>query len=60
MTDRLNIIEDPVAKDLDSEYSVGKSQNHSLNVYAFLQSNAGDPATIVCCHARFTSIFNDQ
>jgi hypothetical protein len=57
---RLNIIKDPVTKDLESEYSVGKSQNAPLNVYAFLQLNAGDPATDVCWHPRFPSIINDR
>jgi hypothetical protein len=47
MSEKLNIIKDPLAKDLDSEYSVGKSQNLPHNIYAFLQMNAGDPAIVV-------------
>jgi hypothetical protein len=47
LTAQLGLISDPLSKNLDSEYSVGKSQNLPLNVYDFLQKHEGDPAVAV-------------
>ena len=47
MLERLNIVHDPIANNLDSEYSVGKAQNQPHNIYAFLQKHTGDPAIVV-------------
>jgi hypothetical protein len=47
MMDRLKLVEDPVADDLESTYSVGKSQNQPINLALFLTRNHGDPAITV-------------
>jgi hypothetical protein len=47
LTAQLDVINDPVLINLDSEYSVGKSQNNPINVYTFLQKHEGDPALAV-------------
>jgi hypothetical protein len=49
---KLKTDQDPIAKDLDSDYSVGKSQNQPVNIYTFLQDHLNDPAICVCDFQR--------
>jgi hypothetical protein len=52
----------PIAMDMESEYSVGKSENQPNNIYMFLQEHLNDPAAFVCgfqrnlCAHRFTNV----
>jgi hypothetical protein len=47
LVDRLNIVQDPIAEDFDSAYSVGKSQHQAMNINAFVQNHLDDPAVVV-------------
>jgi hypothetical protein len=42
---------DTLPKDLESDYSVGKTQNNPMNIFTFLHDFENDPAVAVSYHS---------
>jgi hypothetical protein len=47
LAQRLRTSEDPIAKDSNSSYTIGKSQNHPIDLHLFLEGAMYDPASTV-------------